>query len=111
MTQAKGAAAPLVSRAALPPLVAALGAALFTGSILAFWYYVERIGTARGVPADLIGLTISATALASIATSAINTWLGGRVPTMAFVAAGTALMIGHNPGVVELVERLGEHER
>ena len=26
-------------------------------------------------------------------------------------AAGTALLIGHNPGVVELVELLGGHER
>ncbi|WP_374656772.1 MFS transporter [Phenylobacterium sp.] len=83
----------LLSWAAIPPLVAGFAVALFAGGILAFWYFVERIGVARGVPAQTIGLTISLAAFASILTSAINTWLGGRVPSLAFVAAGTALLL------------------
>lgn len=87
------AALPLLSRAAVAPLIALVATALFVGGILAFWYFVERIGTARGVAPAIIGMTISVTALCSVMTSALNTWLGGRLPTTAFIAAGTALLL------------------
>lgn len=95
VTNAQSAApsASLLSTAAIPPLVAALGLALFMGGILAFWYFVERIGASRGVPAGLIGMTLSATALASMSTSALNAWLGGRFPTIAFIVVGTAVIL------------------
>lgn len=83
----------LFSRAAVAPLIALIATALFVGGILAFWYFVERIGTARGVAPAIIGMTISVTALCSVITSALNTWLGGRLPTIAFIAAGTALLL------------------
>lgn len=88
-----GSAAPLLSTSALPPAAAALASATFTAGVLSFWYFVERIGVARGVPAAFIGVTISVTALAGILTSGVNIWLGGRLPSLAFVAAGTVLLL------------------
>lgn len=79
--------------AIVAPVVALVALALFTGAILGFWYFIERIGVDRGVPAGTIGLALSAISLASIATASIVAWLGGRFPSLVFVGVGTLLLV------------------
>jgi hypothetical protein len=76
-------------RSAIPVILALLGLGFFIGGILGFWYFVERIGASRGIPADVVGLAISLSALGTISTAATVAWLGGRVRSMVFVAGGT----------------------
>lgn len=83
----------LLSRGTLAPAVGLLALGLFVCGILAFWYFVERIGAARGVPHGLIGGAVSLCALATVATAGIVAWLGGRVSTLWFVAAGNLIVI------------------
>ncbi len=78
---------------AIPALIALLALALFTSAILGFWYFIERIGTGRGVPPGTIGLTLSAISLASIVTASVVAWLGGRFSSLTFVCLGTTLLV------------------
>lgn len=77
----------------LPALIALLALAIFTSSILGFWYFIERIGVDRGVPPSLIGLSLSAISIASILTASLVAWLGGRFSSLTFVATGTMLLV------------------
>ncbi|MBS0411215.1 MAG: MFS transporter [Proteobacteria bacterium] len=85
--------APLLSRAALAAILALLATMAMGGAVAGFWYYVERIGVARGVAPTVIGLTLSLTALSSILTSGLVAWLGGRVPSLTIALAGVAVML------------------
>lgn len=84
--------APL-ARGVLAPAIGLFALGLFICGILSFWYFVERIGAARGVPAGLIGAAISLCSLATVATAGIVAWLGGRLASLAFVAIGNAVLI------------------
>lgn len=83
----------IFSAAALPAWIALLSAAAFTGGILGFWYFIERIGVERGVGHGLIGVTLSLCSLATIVTAAIVAWLGGRLSSFTFVGVGTLLLL------------------
>lgn len=83
----------LVSAAAVPPLVALLASGLFVAGIMGFWYFMERIGTARGSSAGWVGLAVSLAAVASIVSAAVVTWLGARWPSLAYVFGGTAMVL------------------
>lgn len=86
--------AKILSAAAVPPLLALFALTLFIGGILGYWYFAERIGNARGSSPDFIGIVLSATALSSLATSAIVAWLGGRVSSFVFIWSGTGMLVG-----------------
>jgi predicted MFS family arabinose efflux permease len=92
-TAGSGQASPLVSAAAVPPFVALLASGLFAAGIMGFWYFMERIGTARGSSAGWVGLAVSLAALASIVTAAVVTWLGARWSSLVYVFGGTALVL------------------
>lgn len=91
--QADRPTARVFSAAAIPALVATLGLALFGAGILAFWYFDERIGAARGASSGLIGAVVGGDSVATIMTAAIAAWFGGRLPSLVFVAGGTALVL------------------
>jgi MFS family permease len=76
-----------------PVLVSLLALALFIGGILGFWYFVERIGTARGASVETVGLALSLSAFATISTAGLVAWLGGRFASMTFVLWGTLLVL------------------
>lgn len=77
----------------MPAVIALIALASFTAAILGFWYFIERIGAAKGVSAATIGLTLSAISAASILTASLVAWLGGRFPSMAFILVGTILLL------------------
>lgn len=85
--------APLLSSAAIRPALGLLASALFVGGILGFWYYMDRIGVARGASSSFVGLAVSLCAIATIFTAALVTWLGGRLPSMVFVLGGTGAVL------------------
>lgn len=91
--QLAAAAVPLLSRAAVPAMVALLALMAFGGGAAAFWFFVERIGTDRGVAHGVIGSVISFTALSGIVTSSAVAALGGRVSTLLIIATGVAGML------------------
>lgn len=80
-------------RGALAPAVGLLALGLFVCGILSFWYFAERIGASRGVPAGLIGAAVSLCSLATVATAGLVAWLGGRLASLWFVAAGNLVVI------------------
>ncbi len=89
-TAHRGSDRPLWSLAAVPAVVALAALMAFGGGVAAFWFFVERIGTARGVSPAFIGLTLSITALSGILTSSIVAWIGGRVSSLNIIAVGLA---------------------
>ncbi len=64
----------LWSAAVVPVVIALIALVLFTGGVAAFWFYIVCIGSARGVPAGVIGTTLSFTALSRILTAAAVAW-------------------------------------
>lgn len=85
--------AKMIAPAALPAWLGLLAIGAFTGGILGFWYFIERIGVDHGVSRAVIGLTLSLCSLATIATASIVAWLGGRLPSLTFVFAGSLLTL------------------
>lgn len=83
----------ILSSSAVAAWIALLAIAAFTGGILGFWYFIERIGVDRGVTHAIIGLTLSLCSLATIGTASIAAWLGGRFPSLTFVCAGSLLIL------------------
>jgi MFS family permease len=86
--------APLVSLAAVPPVVALIAAAVFIGGVFGYWYFVERVGVAHGVSRATIGLALSLGSLANMLSSALAAWLGGRAPSRYLVLAGALMLLG-----------------
>lgn len=85
--------APLRSRGVLAPAIGLLALGLFVSGILSFWYFVERIGVARGVPHGLIGAAVGLCSLATVATAGIVAWLGGRLASLWFVGVGNLVIL------------------
>ncbi len=79
----------MLTTAAISAWLALLAIAAFTGGILGFWYFIERIGVDRGVSHAAIGVALSLCSLATIVTASIVAWLGGRLPSLVFVCAGS----------------------
>ena len=92
-TQHHAPEAPLLSAAAIPVIVAIVAMAVFVGGLYGFWYFIERIGKARGVSPSLIGVAFSLGALSSMVTASIVAWLGARFSGMTFVLAGSFLIL------------------
>jgi MFS family permease len=80
-------------RAALPCAVALLALGLFTAGLLGFWYFVERIGTARGMAHGTIGLALGLGSIANVASSGLVAWLGGRTTSRVPIAAGSLILL------------------
>jgi predicted MFS family arabinose efflux permease len=88
-----GTGASMLSAAALPALLGLLALCVFTAGVLGFWYFVERIGAARGMSHDAIGLALALASLANVASSSLAAWLGGRTPSRYLVAAGSFILL------------------
>jgi len=95
MSSARGdAVAPAIPlRAALPCAVALAALGLFTAGLLGFWYFVERIGAARGMAHGTIGLALGLGSIANVASSGLVAWLGGRASTRVPIAAGSLILL------------------
>jgi hypothetical protein len=85
--------APLLTRGIVAPVIGLFALGLFVCGILSFWYFVERIGVARGVPPGVVGAAVSLCALATVVTAGIVAWLGGRLASLAFVAIGNVVLL------------------
>jgi len=79
--------------AALPTIVALAALGLFTGGIIGFWLFLERIGAARGVSGSLVGVAVSLCALSTVLSAVLVAALGGRISSMMFVWAGSAMVL------------------
>lgn len=79
--------------AAAPAIIALAALGLFTGGIIGFWFFLERIGAARGVSGSLVGVAVSLCALSTILSAVLVAALGGRVSSMMFVWAGSAMVL------------------
>lgn len=90
---AKIAGAPLVAADVIPALLAFLALVLFLAGILGFWYFMERIGVARGVSPYIIGIAVSSCSISTIFSAMVVAWLGGRFPSLVFIVAGTAAIV------------------
>ena len=95
----------IVNSALLPFALVMLAMFLFTIGVTAFWFFLERIGTSKNVPAVTIGLAVSGTALITIAGSFLVTllarWLGGLSLTVIgslLIVLGYAFVLLPNPG-------------
>lgn len=82
-----------ISASCLPALIALCALSAFTASILGFWYFIERIGIDHNVPSSLIGISLSAVALASILTATLVAWLGERFSSLVYILTGSFLLI------------------
>ena len=85
--------APFLSRAAIPAYVMLFASALFTAGLVGFWYFVERIGVAKGISPSTIGLTLSAGSLGSIVAASLFAWLSQRVKGVVFLLVGSSLLL------------------
>lgn len=83
----------LVSRASIPAAVSLLACTFFAGGILGFWYFMERIGTARGVSPQQIGAVVSLSALSTIVTAGVVAWFGTRLSSWTYMWIGTTLLL------------------
>lgn len=61
--------------------------------LFGFWFFNERIGTARGHSHDFIGIVLSLGSLGNIASAALAAWLGGRVGSKVLVAIGSVTLL------------------
>lgn len=86
-------APPIFSADALPAAIALIGKTLFGAGILGFWYFMERMGTARGVSLETIGILVSVCSLSSILTAGLIAWLDDRFSTLGYVSAGSLLLL------------------
>ncbi|MEO1964679.1 hypothetical protein, partial [Hyphomonas sp.] len=84
---------PIFSVAVIPVMIALVGKTLFGAGILGFWYFVERVGTSRGVSPEIIGILISFCSLSSILTAGLITWLDDRFSTLGYIIAGSLLLL------------------
>ena len=83
----------IFSAKAVPALIALLALFLFLLGSFLYYYFVERIGAARGLPISLIGTILSFAALSTLPTSMAVTVWGGKVPAQTFLLWGTILLI------------------
>lgn len=84
---------PLLSRAAIPAFAMLFAMAVFSGGLVGFWYFVERIGVSMGVEPSVIGLTLSLGSLASILSAGIVAWFSERFSSLAFACIGTCSLL------------------
>ena len=85
----------------LPFIAVMLAMMLFTIGVTSFWFFLERIGDARHVPAATIGLAVSGTALVTIPGSICVTWLSRWLNGLQFAVIGSLfIMAGY--GLVAL---------
>jgi predicted MFS family arabinose efflux permease len=84
---------PILSAEAVPAAIALVAKTLFGAGILGFWYFVERMGAARGVSPGTIGILVSVCALSSILTAGLIAWLDDRFSTFGYISAGTLLLL------------------
>lgn len=86
--------APLtMSKGVVAPLIGLLAIGIFSGGVLGYWYFIERIGAARGSAPGFIGIALSAASVANVASAALVARLGGRVRNWVLVLCGSALLI------------------
>jgi len=83
-----GAASDLVA-----PACALLALFALTFGVFGYWFFIERIGTARGHSTADIGVILSAGSLSSILAAGTAAWLGGKVRNRVLVSIGTAGLI------------------
>jgi hypothetical protein len=92
--QVSAADAPFTFESVLPPSIALLASVLITAGIIGFWIFIGRIGASMGVSHDLVGLAVSLSALATMLTATLVTWLGGRLSSLTFALTGVGMIIG-----------------
>ncbi len=83
----------ILTAALLPFAAVMLALMLFTIGVTGFWFFLERIGTAKHVPESTIGLAVSGTALISIPGSFCVTWLSRWLSGLRFAVLGSMLII------------------
>lgn len=88
-----GRAVPLVSSRNIPSAIALLACAFFAGGILGFWYFMERIGTVRGVSPQQIGAVVSMSALSTVVTAGVVAWFGTRISSRTYMWIGTIMLL------------------
>lgn len=77
----------------LAPLCALLALFALTFGVFGYWFFIERIGTARGHSTADIGFILSAGSLSSILAAGTAAWLGGKVRNAVLVGIGTVGLI------------------
>lgn len=77
----------------LPFLAMMIAMILFTVGVTGFWFFLERIGTAKHIPESTIGIAVSGTALISIPGSFCVTWLSRWLSGLRFVLLGSLLIL------------------
>lgn len=75
---------------AIAPLIGLLAVCVFTGGVLGFWYFIERIGAAHGQSPGFIGISLSLGSISTIPAAGLAAWLGGRVSNRILIVVGSA---------------------